>query len=247
MKNKYIIALALLIIVALIIAEPVYAGPGGFVAKGISKSWWGKLLLLALAVIFLPLIIYIRSREYLSVRQNMKVLSKLGFINTDFRWSFLEKNTRNIYGRVYTAWSKENLEEVSSLVSSWYWQNQQLVVLDEWKRNNLKNICRLQSVGKVRPLHLEITDQENLEGSRIAFSIEAKVEDYLVNRDTRTVVYGEMGIQDDQKIWILEYTNGNWLLDEIREGELSLAFAKMKNIIPDKLPNPIRESRASIR
>ena len=36
----------------------------------------------------------------------------------------------------------------------------------------------------------------------------------------------------------MEYTEGKWLLDDIREGNMSLAFAKMKNVIPEfKLDN----------
>jgi len=128
------------------------------------------------------------------------------------------------------------MNEVSSYVSHWYWQNQQLVHLDEWKRKNLRNVSKLKSLGKIKPLHLEITDQENLEGSRIALSIEADVEDYLIERDTNKVVEGKRGVQEIEKVWILEYTDGKWLLDDIQEGSLSLAFAKMKNIIPEELP-----------
>ena len=143
-----------------------------------------------------------------------------------------------MFERVYVAWSKEDMSTVSNHVSHWYWQNQQLVYLDKWKSENLKNICDLQSVGKIRPLHLEILNRENLEGSRIAFSINGRIKDYLVDRTTHKIVEGKDGYDDEEKVWIFEYTDGEWLLDDIREGDLTLAFAKLENIIPAELPEP---------
>jgi hypothetical protein len=236
MKRNHILGIILLVVVLLIFVDPVYAGPGGAIAKGLFKTWWGKLLMIVLGIILLPLILYIRFREYLSVRKNKKELLRLSTVNKDFRWSNLQKIVKNAFERVYIAWDKENMEEVSSYVSSWYWQNQQLVHLDEWKRNNQKNVCKLHLMGTIKPLHLEITDEDNLEGSRIAFIISADIEDYLIDRDTKKVVYGKKGYQNEEHIWIMEYTEGKWLLDEIRDGSLSLAFAKMGNIIPEVLP-----------
>lgn len=236
MKQKHYTIFILIIFILLISIDPIYAGPGGAIAKGLFKTFWGKMLLGALTIIFLPLIIYIQLKEFFAVKKNQKELLTLERINKDFKWSVLEKNVRNVFERVYIAWDKEKMNEVSSYVSHWYWQNQQLVYLDEWKRKNLRNVSKLKSVGKIKPLHLDITDEENLEGSRIAFSITANVEDYLIHRDTLKVVEGKRGFDDEEKVWILEYTDGKWLLDDIREGNLSLAFAKMQNIIPEQLP-----------
>lgn len=234
-NKKQILVFALISFALLVFVEPAYAGPGGFVAKGLFKSWWGKVFLFALVIILSPLIIYINLREYIAVKQNEKILTNLASVNSDFKWSSLQKNIRNVYLRVHVAWSKENMEEVSSYVSNWYWQNQQLVILDEWKRKKIKNICHLKEIIKVKPLHLEITDENNLEGSRIAFSITSNIEDYLINRGTGKVVYGKKGYQEEEKIWFLEYTNGKWLLDEIRESNISLSLAKLKNIVPEKV------------
>lgn len=246
MKQKHFLILTLTVFIFLLFIDPVYAGPGGAVAKALFKTWWGKLLLIAIAIIFLPLIIYVKFREYFAVKKNKQELLKLGAVNKDFKWSILEKNVRNVFERVHIAWDKENMKEVSSYASHWYWQNQQLVYLDEWKRKNLKNICNLKSVGRIKPLHLEITDQENLEGSRIAFSITANIEDYLIHRDTKKVVQGRKGYDDEEKVWIMEYIEGNWLLDDIREGDLSLAFAKLANVIPEQLPQAVRSSKSSL-
>jgi hypothetical protein len=245
MQRKYIIAFTLIVVALLLMVEPAYAGPGGFISKGLFKTMWGKVLLTALSIILLPLILYVFLRQYFAVKKNTKTLEKLSQINKNFMWSFLEKTVLNVYGRVHIAWHREDMEEVSSFVSDWYWQNQQLVILDEWKRNNLKNMCHLQSVESIKPLHLEITENENLEGSRIAFLICANVEDYLINRETGKVVFGRKGYQEEEKIWILELTNGKWLLDDIREGNMSLVFAKMANIIPENLPLPTKTKTTS--
>lgn len=127
------------------------------------------------------------------------------------------------------------MKEVKEYVNNWYWQNQQLVFLDYWKKNNLKNVSRLITLEKVNPFYLEFTENEDLEGSRIALVISVEVEDYLLDLDTNKIVEGKKGFQDLDYVWIFTYENGKWLLDEIREGKYSLAFAKQLNVIPENL------------
>ncbi len=232
MKNFKFHILILLILFFFFDIDPVYAGPGGTVVKAIFKTWWGKAILSLIVIIFLPLIIYTQIREFIGVRKTKKQLLVLSKINKDFSWLNLDKTCRNIFSRVYVAWNNEKMQEVSEYVSSWYWQNQQLVVLDQWKKENLRNICQVEKIKKVKPLYLEISNEENLNGSRIAFSIEATIKDYLVNRETHKVVKGKNSYDDEEKIWILEYNEGKWVLDDIQDSSLTLAFAKMKNVIP---------------
>ncbi|WP_204345770.1 hypothetical protein [Psychroserpens algicola] len=237
-KQKQLL-FTIILIAILFYADPVYAGPGGTVAKAFFKTWWGKTILALLTIIFLPLIIYMKTVEFFAVRKAKKELFKIGMINKDFSWLNLEKNVNNVFTRVYQAWNKEDMKEVSEYVNHWYWQNQQSVHLDQWKSENLKNVCRLESIKKIKPLYLEISDDENFEGSKIAFSITANVEDYLIDRDTKRPVKGKRGFNDEEKIWIMEYTERKWLLDDIRDGDLSLQFAKLKNIIPEGLGNQV--------
>lgn len=240
-KQKRLIALVFIVALLLVFVDPIYAGPGGTVVKAIFKTFWGKVLLSIIGIILFPLFAYIHFREYFAIKKCKKELLTLQTVNDDFRWSKLEKTVKQIYERVYLAWSKEDMSAVSNYVSHWYWQNQQLVHLDKWQSENLKNICALESVGKIKPLHLEILNRENLEGSRIAFSITGRIKDYLMDRTTLKIVKGSRNYDDEERIWVFEYTNGKWLLDDIQEGELSLAFAKLDNIIPEVLPNPIAE------
>ncbi|MGB5417827.1 hypothetical protein [Algibacter sp.] len=230
--NKLTIVITLIFVLLLFI-DPVYAGPGGSVAKALFKTWWGKLLMSLLVIIFLPVIFYIRIIEFIAVRKAKKLLAKLGLKNKDFMWLNIEKNVSNVFSRVHIAWGKENMQEVSEYVNHWYWQNQQLVHLDRWKKENLLNVCKLQSISSIKPLYLEISENDNFEGSKIAFEITANIEDYLINRSTRKIVQGKRGFSDESKVWIMEYTEGKWLLDDIRNDEFSLSFAKMENVVPE--------------
>lgn len=235
MRKSHLIILVLVLALVLFDIDPMYAGPGGTVVKAIFKTWWGKVLLSILGIIFLPLTIYVYFREYFAVKNCKKQLLELGKRNKDFSWLNLDKNVRNIFNRVYIAWNNQDLKEASSYISHWYWQNQQLVHLDEWKKENLRNVCKVDGIKSVKPLYLEISEQENLEGSRIAFLITANIMDYLKSNDTHKIVQGSNKYDDEEKIWVMEYTDGQWVLDDIQDGQLSLAFAKTKNIIPAKL------------
>ena len=221
------------VIIILFTIDPVYAGPGGTVAKAFFKTWWGKLILGSLTILVLPLIIYIRLIEYRKARKIKKILTQLSLKHKNFHWLQLQKEFKNIIQRVYNAWSNENMSEVKEYVNHWYWQNQQSVFLDQWKKENLKNVSHLREIEKIRPLYLELTDEPNLEGSRIAIAIDVVAEDYLKDRDTNKVIQGKAGYESLEYVWFLEYTEGKWLLDAIEEGGLSLEIAKMPNVIPD--------------
>ncbi|MFK7781837.1 hypothetical protein [Psychroserpens sp.] len=238
-SNQKQLLFTIIFIAILLYADPVYAGPGGTVAKAFFKTWWGKTILGLLTIIFLPLIIYMKTVEFFAVRKAKKELFKIGLINKDFSWLNVEKHVTNTFTRVYKAWNNEDMKEVSEYVNHWYWQNQQSVHLDKWKSENLKNVCHLESINKIKPLYLEISDDDNFEGSKIAFSITANVEDYLIDRDSRRIVKGKNGYNSEEKIWIMEYSNKKWLLDDIRDGDLSLQFAKLKNVIPESISEGI--------
>ena len=230
-KRQFI--LTVFIIVFLFWVDPMYAGPGGYIAKGLFKTFWGKILLSALVVILLPLLVYIRLVEYRKARKIKKILNKIALKNREFSWMQLEKEYSNIIRRVYNAWSNEDMGEVKQYVNSWYWQNQQLVFLEQWKRENLKNVSRLKVIEKLKPLYLELTSLDNYEGTRLAVLVAVDAEDYLMDRETQKVVQGNKGYQNLEYIWMFEYTDGKWLLDDIQEGNLSLQFAKLEDVVPE--------------
>ena len=67
----------LIVIITLFSIDPIFAGPGGYIAKGLFKTFWGKLLLFAIVIILLPLIFYIKIVEFLKVRKNKKILQNI--------------------------------------------------------------------------------------------------------------------------------------------------------------------------
>lgn len=243
MKRQHFLIFALLVVMVLLVVDPVYAGPGGAIAKAITKTFWGKLLMLVLVIIFAPLIIYVLIRERIGVFYTKRTLSKIAAVDRRFNWLDLEKDIRNAYSRVHIAWDKEDMSAVQEYVSSWYWQNQQLVYLDEWKSRNLHNVCHLKTIGRIKPLYIELSEYDQFEGTRIAFSIFGEIEDYLIDNESRQIVEGSRGYQEVEKVWIFELTDGKWLLDDIRDGSLSLAFAKMKNSIPENLPTLLQQNK----
>jgi len=222
------------VVVFLFMIEPMYAGPGGAIAKGLFKSWWGKLLLIGLTIILLPLIIYVRLVEYRKEQKIKKILAQVSLKHKEFSWFQLNKEFTNIIRRVYNAWTNEDMSEVKNYVNHWYWQNQQMTFLDQWKKENLINVSSLKEIKKIRPLYLELSEEPNFEGSRIAIAIDVVAEDYLKDRDTNKIKQGKIGYDVLEYVWFLEYTGGKWLLDAIEEGGMSLEIAKIPNRIPEK-------------
>ena len=224
--------LLLTVVILLFTIDPVYAGPGGTVAKAFFKTWWGKLILVVLTIVFLPLIVYMRLIEYRKARKVKKILAQLSLKHREFHWLQLHKEFSNIIKRVYIAWAEEDLSAVKNYVNHWYWQNQQAVHLDQWKKEHLKNVSRLKEITKINPLYLELTNEPGFEGSRIAVAITVVAEDYLLSLETQKVVEGKKGYDDLNYIWFFEYTEGKWLLDDIQDGTMSLQIAKMPNHVP---------------
>ena len=84
MKKSHYILLILVIALVLFDIDPMYAGPGGTVVKAIFKTWWGKVLLSIIGIIFFPLTIYVYFREYFAVKNCKKELLELGKRYKDF-------------------------------------------------------------------------------------------------------------------------------------------------------------------
>ncbi|MGB1038701.1 MAG: hypothetical protein ACPGYY_08645, partial [Bacteroidia bacterium] len=59
MKSRLLLTIIIVSAFMLLDPEVALAGPGGAIAKGFLKTWWGKALLLLAAIIFAPLMIYI--------------------------------------------------------------------------------------------------------------------------------------------------------------------------------------------
>lgn len=192
----------------------------------------GKVVGVILAIIFFPFIAYAQIREFFGVRKTKKDLRNLALVNKNFEWFNLKNRVTEVFGRVHSAWRKEDMGQASEWMTHWYWQNQQIVYLDKWEEQGLVNNCDVRKVIKMKPLHVVCSNQENFEESRIVMSIEANMEDYLAERESGRVVEGKKGYKDVETIWTFILEDGKWKAENIEEGRLSLSYAKLKNSVP---------------
>ncbi|MGB1465491.1 MAG: Tim44 domain-containing protein [Alcanivorax nanhaiticus] len=213
--------------------EPVLAGPGGTIAKAAFETFWGRVLLGVLTLVFLPLILMVLIREKLAERRTRKDLRFMAERDSRFDWLDIQQRTKDCFYRVHSGWDKENLSDVSGWMTTWYWQNQQQVFLDKWKREGLINVCNVKRMGKIRPLlfvHRNIGLAH--EGSLLVISITAHMQDYLAKRDGGKVVEGSKRFKEVETVWSFSMEGGEWKVSDIEEGGVSLAYAKLIRDLP---------------
>jgi hypothetical protein len=229
-RNMLLVGLVVLFIC--LFALDVWAGPGGKIGKALFTTFWGKALLLALTIIFLPLVLYMRLRQYLKVRRTMKVLRALAGSDRNFDWMFLKNRFTDVFTRTHAAWGQEDMGAVSEFCTSWYWQNQQIVHLDRWKNQGLVNVSKLNSIHKMEPIFVRYTGHPQGEGSIVVVDFKASVEDYLIKRDSGMIVEGKKGFQNVETLWTFQLSEGKWLLENIEQVEFWSMYIKMPNEVP---------------
>lgn len=213
--------------------EPALAGPGGKIAKAAFETFWGRVGLGVLTLLFLPLIIMVLVREKLAERRSRKDLSFMAARDARFDWLSIQQRTKDCFHRIHSGWDKEDLSDVSGWMTSWYWQNQQQVFLDKWKREGLVNVCNVKRMGSIRPL---LFVHRNLgrahEGSLLVVSITATMQDYLAKREGGKVVEGSKRYKEVETVWSFSMDGGEWKVSDIEEGGVSLAYAKLIRELP---------------
>ena len=228
-------------VIALLVVGPdlALAGPGGKIASGFAKTFWGKVVLGALTIVLLPVILYVVVREHLASRRALRDLGRLRALNPAFDWLTLKDRVTECFHRVHSAWRKEDMAQASAWMTDWYWQNQQLAHLNRWAEQGLVNRCTVKGMGRIRPLHLACRSTEgDLSGSRVVVSITAKMEDYLEDRASGKVVEGKKGYEDTETVWTFVLDGGLWRVAAIEEDSVSLMYAQMANELPAMLAAP---------
>lgn len=224
--------LSTLFVLFLFIATDVIAGPGGAIAKGLFNTFWGKLFMVILILILLPYILYANLRGQIKSRKTTKALNELARHNKLFDPIQLKTRMKEIFERVYFAWNKGELDDTTEWMNSWYRQNQQIVHLNFWKENGLKNHCQISKINSIRPLHIQMNqDGDSPNGSRVVFRINAEIQDYLEEISTGRLVKGERGFVDHINVWTLELVDGIWKLDNIEEVNVINSYEKMSNVV----------------
>jgi len=232
--NKTIQILSILSAVLLLtMIEPAFAGPGGKIASAMFQSFWGKIIVFVLIILFSPLILYTIIREYLAQRRTLNDLHQLAQINPLFDWLTSRDRVTDCFYRIHAAWHKEDMAEASDWMTDWYWKNQQIVYLDQWAKEGLINHCRVKKISDITPLFLACRgDKKEPTGSRLVVSITAKIEDYLAKRETGEILEGKKGFSDVETIWTFVIQNNQWKVANIEEGILSLDYAQLTNELP---------------
>lgn len=211
------------------------AGPGGKIAKAVVTTFWGRVILAVLVIFFLPLICFTLLKEYLAQKRAHKDLKIAAELHPDFEWIKLRKRIQDCFFRVHSAWEKSDVSAASDWMTSWYWQNQQLVYLDRWERDGLKNICEVDKINTIKPIFFSLgRDKENLgEGSELAVLIDAKMRDYLEKKISGELVEGSREKQDVERVWSFTYESGKWVVSNIDEGSNSLEYVDMMKDVPN--------------
>lgn len=245
MKRTAFIGAFLTFVFALILVEPAFAGPGGKIASAAFETFWGRVLLVGLALLFLPLTIYVMLREKLSERRARKDLRFMAGYNAKFDWLKIQERAKDCFYRVHSGWEQEDLSGVSDWMTDWYWQNQQLVHLERWKKEGLVNICDVKKITHIKPLLFVHRNQgAEHEDSMVVISIEARMKDYLKNRKTGEVVEGSKRYKEVETVWSFSMVEGVWKVSDIEEGSMSLAYAKMTTELPDIESTAVSDLRA---
>lgn len=214
--------------------QPAIAGPGGRIAKAAYESFWGRIVLCLLVLFFLPLIVTILVQEKLATRRAKKDLAYIAQFDNRFSWLSIKNRAKECFHRVHLGWQDGDLSDVSQWMTSWYWQNQQSVYLDQWKRQGLENICNVKKITGMHPLLFLHSNKENTDHAEscIVVSITAKMQDYLKESATGKVVEGSKRWKEVETIWTFVFYEGEWIVSDIEEDSYSLAYAKMRKELP---------------
>jgi hypothetical protein len=219
--------------VAAISLEPAVAGPGGFIAKAAFESFWGKLALAALTLVFLPLIVWVFLKEKRAEKRARRDLRFMAAHATAFDWILIKERVTDCFHRVHGAWRHEDVAAAAEWMTDWYWQNQQLVYLDRWRDEGLVNICNVKRVSDIKPVLFAHRNHPNEhEDSSLVVSVTAKMQDYLQQRDTQKLVEGSKRYKDVETVWTFRLQQGEWKVANIEESHMSITYAGMIRDLP---------------
>lgn len=242
MKTKHLLWLSAVIVVAAMPATAL-AGPGGMIAKAVVHSFWGKVGLALLVIFFMPLILLVMIREKLAERRSLRDLRFMAQHAAVFDWLNTKERALDCFYRVHRAWSVTDIVEAQAWMTSWYWQNQQVAHLQRWQRDGLVNICHVQKISSIRPLlFAHRNDGAAHEGSRLVLSITAMMQDYL-QTVAGSVVEGDKEFKSVETIWSFVLQEGQWVVANIEDGNLSFLYAKMTKDLPE-IATTLKTTRA---
>ena len=226
--------MTLLVFWVLCLPTVAMAGPGGKIAKALAQTFWGKVAMVILVIVALPIATYVLLKEYRAKKRALNDLAVVARINPDFDWIKLRRRIQDCFYRVHTAWEKCDVSEASEWMTDWYWRNQQLVYLDRWEREGLVNICQVDRIKSIKPILFALRGDNGqpCEGSEIAVLVEAKMRDYLERKSDGKLIEGCREQKDVDRIWSFTYQAGRWVVSNIDEGSKTLQYIEMMRGVP---------------
>lgn len=233
MKNRILVGIFIVGCLGLLIIEPALAGPGGKIARAAFETFWGRVALVILTIIFLPLIILISIQEKIAERRARKDLRFMAGYSPLFEFLNIRNRAKDCFLRVHSGWENEDLSQVTDWMTDWYWQNQQMGYLDRWKSEGLINICDVKRITGITPLMvIHRNNGAEHEGSMVSISIEAEMKDCLQERNSGKIVEGSERYKEVRTIWSFTIENGAWKVSDIEEGGMALEYVKMGKELP---------------
>ncbi|MCH8207887.1 MAG: hypothetical protein IIA62_02340 [Nitrospinae bacterium] len=104
MHNKTLSAFLLFVLfLILLTVEPALAGPGGKIATAVFDSFWGKVLLIILVIVFLPLILLTLAKEKVAERKALRDLRFMAKRSPYFDWLKVRTRVQDCFFRVHSA------------------------------------------------------------------------------------------------------------------------------------------------
>ena len=214
-------------------AEPALAAPGGKIARAVFETFWGRVALVGLVIIFAPLIVLSLLREWRATRRARADLATLALHAPVFRWLDLRERALACFDRVHAAWRNADTSEARDCMTGWYWRNQQLAVLDRWAAQGLQNHCDVKSVRAVEPVLVQpVAAGDGFEGSKVVLAITANMQDYLARRDSGEIVEGSLKYKDVQALWTFELRDGEWRVCNIEEDAMLDEYISIARALP---------------
>jgi hypothetical protein len=236
--------------VAFVFIQPAYGGPGGQIAKVLANTFWGKMVLSLLSLILLPVGIYMYIKQKLAERRAYKDLRFMAQYDPNFEWLWAKQRILDCFYRVHSAWKEEDVSGSCEYLTDWYWQNQQLVHLDRWHREGLRNVCDIKKILSIRPLlFIHRNDDVAHEGSLLVVSITAKMKDYLIQRETNKLFEGDPKFKNYESIWSFTLTEGQWRVSNIEAVGCEFDYIFQVKNVPKieetvmELANPIKSDK----
>ena len=191
------------------------------------KTKIGRILFGIAAVILLPLILYVFIREKIGIKRTKQDLEVLAKKNPIYNWDDLEDRVTEGVRALYRCWSKGDLSPAARFIDPDYLQSQQ-DILDRWKDEGKKNVCRMNDLKSIAPLYVAAGSEFST--PVVAVRITLDLVDFMLDTTTNDVIKGkDEAHQSKDVIWIMIHNGQDWMLDSIENGDGSLIYAKLEN------------------